>query len=75
MTVIVYSLPGCLQCHYTKEYLESKGVSFQEIDVSQDASAREALACNGISQMPYVVVDDETWTGYRRDRMRELFAS
>ncbi len=39
MTVTVYSTPTCPWCDKAKEYLESKGVAYEVVDVSKDKAA------------------------------------
>lgn len=39
MTVKVYSTPTCPWCDKVKEYLTSKGVSFETVDISSDRGA------------------------------------
>ena len=36
MKVKIYSTPSCPYCEQVKDYLSSKNIAFQEIDVSQD---------------------------------------
>lgn len=42
-TVEIYTTPSCPYCHAAKRLLRSKGVEFQEIDVSSDPSLRAAM--------------------------------
>ena len=42
--VIIYRTPFCGYCHRAKYLLESKGVPFQEVDVSDDPAKRRWLA-------------------------------
>ena len=42
-TVEIYTTPYCPYCIAAKRLLARKGVSFQEIDVSQDSALREAM--------------------------------
>ena len=39
MTVKVYSTPTCPWCDKAKEYLESKGVAYEVVEVSKDRAA------------------------------------
>ena len=57
MTVKVYSTPTCPYCKKAKEYLSSKGVSFQDIDVSTDkAAADEMVKISGQMGVPVIVI-------------------
>jgi glutaredoxin 3 len=42
--VIVYRTPACAYCFRVKHLLESKGIAFQEVDVSDDPGKRKWLA-------------------------------
>ena len=42
-TVEIYTTPSCPYCIAAKRLLRSKGVTFQEIDVSRDPSLRVAM--------------------------------
>ena len=42
-TVEIYTTPSCPYCIAAKRLLRSKGVTFQEIDVSLDPSLRVAM--------------------------------
>lgn len=42
-TIEIYTTPSCPYCVAAKRLLRSKGVTFQEIDVSRDPSFRVAM--------------------------------
>ncbi len=43
MTVKVYSTPTCPYCKMVKEYLSSRGVSYEDMDVSSNRAAAEEM--------------------------------
>ena len=43
MSVTVYSKPRCVQCDATKRALKKQGISYAEIDMSQDLDALEQV--------------------------------
>lgn len=57
MTITVYTRPACVQCVATKTWLRARGVTFVEVDVTQDEEAFAWAAATGIRQMPIVVAD------------------
>lgn len=65
--ITVYSKPNCMQCEFTKKYLNDKGVEFKEINVFEDGKALSMLRDAGYSQMPVVDIDGEKHTGFRPD--------
>lgn len=42
-SIEIYTTPFCGYCHAAKRLLDRKGVSYQEIDVSQDPALRQAM--------------------------------
>ncbi len=43
MRIIIYTRDNCVQCHATKRAMESRGVSFELVNVDQVADAAERL--------------------------------
>jgi len=41
MTVRVYSTPTCPYCKMAKSYLDDRGISYDDLDVSADVNARD----------------------------------
>ena len=70
-TVIVYSKPDCSACRVTYRALESKGIPYRVVDVTESAAALEYITQElGYSQAPVVVVDDnDHWSGFRPDKI------
>lgn len=62
-----------MSCKAAKEFLSSKGVPFQDIDVARDAEAREDLIRKtGQLAVPVITVDDEVIVGFDRRRLERL---
>ena len=72
MTVTVYTKPACVQCNATYRALDKKGITYQSVDISQDADALERLKALGYMQAPVVVTDQDHWSGFRPDKIAEL---
>jgi len=65
MEVKVYSTSTCPYCKIAKEYLSSKGVSFQNIDVSADqAAGEEMIKISGQMAVPVIVAGGEVIVGF-----------
>ncbi|HLS00947.1 MAG TPA: glutaredoxin-like protein NrdH [Beutenbergiaceae bacterium] len=75
MTVTVYSKPACVQCDATYRALDRYGVDYTIVDISMDTNALEYVKSLGHRQAPVVVTDTDHWSGYRRDRIRDLVAN
>ena len=72
-TVIVYSKPNCMQCQFTKKYLESKGISYEVKDIEQNDKAIDEVKQLGFSSLPVVIAEGlEAFNGFRPDMLNRL---
>lgn len=69
----VYTKPDCPNCVRTKEYFDSKGITYTSVDITEVPAALEYITAElGYSQAPVVVNnadDQDHWSGLRRDRL------
>ncbi len=56
--VEIYTTPFCPYCHAAKRLLQNKGVSYSEIDVSQDPGSRAKMTqrANGRRTVPQIFI-------------------
>lgn len=72
-TVIVYSKPNCMQCQFTKKYLENKGIPFEVKDIEQNEKAIDEVKQLGFSSLPVVIAEGiEAFNGFRPDMLNRL---
>lgn len=59
-SVEIYTTPYCGFCHAAKRLLDSKGVDYEETDVSRDRSLRSAMMdrANGGYTVPQIFIDN-----------------
>ncbi|GHG20100.1 MULTISPECIES: glutaredoxin-like protein NrdH [Paracoccus] len=72
MTIIVYSKPACVQCTATTRALDARGLSYDVIDLTEDAAAMERVTALGYRQAPVVIAGDAHWAGFRPDMIGRL---
>lgn len=72
MSITVYSKPACVQCTATTRALEAKGISFDLVDLTEDAAAMEMVQGLGYRQAPVVVAGEDHWAGFRPDLIGQL---
>jgi glutaredoxin 3 len=66
--IIVYSTPTCPYCSLVKDYLNQKGVEFEEKDVSVDrVAAREMIERSGEMGVPQIDINGTIIVGFNRD--------
>ena len=74
MTITVMTRPACVQCRATYRALDAKGIDYEILDLSEDASALEKAKSLGHLQAPVVITDEDHWSGFRPDKIDELAA-
>jgi glutaredoxin 3 len=71
--VKIYSTPSCVYCIVLKKFLEEKGISFTETDVSLDEnSAKEMIEKSGQMGVPVIEIDEEVIVGFNKDKITKL---
>lgn len=65
MSVKVYSTPSCPWCTVAKDYLSSKNVSFEDVDVSRDRdAAMEMVHKSGQRGVPVIDINGNIIVGF-----------
>jgi len=72
MAITVYTKPQCVQCNATYRALDSKGVDYEILDLTEDEKALEMVKSLGYLQAPVVITDDDHWAGFRPDKIASL---
>ncbi|MDF2051647.1 glutaredoxin family protein [Arthrobacter sp. Cr_A7] len=69
----VYTKPDCRNCDKTKDYFDSRGITYTTVDITEVPAALEYITEElGFSQAPVVVNnsdDQDRWCGLRRDKL------
>lgn len=72
MTITVYSKPACVQCTATTRALEARGLSYDLVDLTEDAEAMARVQELGYRQAPVVIAGEDHWAGFRPDIIGRL---
>ena len=59
-------------CQRTKEFLRSRGVEFEDRDVSTDTAALDDLSKLGYMTTPVLQINGETVVGFDRAKIERL---
>ena len=71
--VTIYTTPSCVYCKMTKAFFKEKGVTYEEKDVSTDATARdEMIAKSNQMGVPVIDVDGQLTVGFDKERLSKL---
>lgn len=69
-TVTVYSADWCAFCKAAKDYLDGKGIQYEEKNVEKDpAFAQEAVDKSGQMGIPVLDIGGEVIVGFDRPRI------
>ncbi|MGA2850396.1 MAG: glutaredoxin family protein [Terracidiphilus sp.] len=69
MTVVVYTAEWCRDCRAAKQFLDSHGILYTEINVDTDpAASAEVLRHVGKRAIPQLVIDGEWFQPYKPGR-------
>lgn len=70
--ITLYSTRNCPHCQRAKQYLQQRGLQFQELDVQQNVRAQKAFARLGARGVPVIMVGDTRIDGFDRGRLDDL---
>lgn len=56
--VIIYSTPTCAFCKTEKQWLESKGIEYHSIDITEDNEAKEHFEKSGYRGVPVTFIQE-----------------
>jgi glutaredoxin 3 len=69
----VYTMPTCHWCHQLKDFLDSKGIKYTDIDVSVDREkAEEMVEKTGQMGVPVSEIDGEYVIGFDQEKIKKL---
>lgn len=72
-TIVIYSKPNCMQCNFTKKYLDDKGVTYEIKDIFESEQALAEVQQLGFSSVPVILADgEEAFNGFRPDLLDQL---
>ena len=73
MNIKIYSTATCPYCKIAKEYLSSKGIDFEDIDVSNNQEAvEEMVKISGQMGVPVIAIGSEVIVGFDKSRIDSL---
>jgi glutaredoxin-like YruB-family protein len=71
--VKVYSTPGCNNCRMTKEFIKSKNIDFEDINIAENVEARNWLIeKTGYISAPVIQIGNEFIIGFDRKKIDSL---
>lgn len=75
VTTTVFTKNACPNCDATKSHLDSLGVAYNVINISEQPEYLDKLVALGFRGAPVVVTPQGAWAGYKKDKIEEVFGS
>lgn len=72
MQVTIYSKPQCAQCSATYRVLDTKGITYDIVDITTNKEGFSLVQSLGYRQVPVVVAGDNHWAGFRPDMIQKI---
>ena len=68
--VTIYSKQNCMQCKFTKNWLEKHEIEYLELDCTKDTDYLDEVRNLGFSALPVIVIDGhEAFYGFNPDKL------
>ena len=75
----IYSKNNCPFCVMAKNYLENKNINYREVNIEEDAEAREFIQSQGLRTVPQIFMDGKIfvqggWSGLSKMTADDIIA-
>ncbi|MDY6062689.1 MAG: glutaredoxin-like protein NrdH [Erysipelotrichaceae bacterium] len=71
--ITVYSKSGCIQCNFTKKFLEEHNLEYTNKDVELSSVALKEVKELGFTSLPVIVIEGlKPFNGFRPDILEKL---
>ena len=79
MMLTIYSKTVCPYCVQAKNYLKNKNINFREVNIEDDAEAREFIIQQGLRTVPQIFMDGKIfveggWTGLSKMSAEDILS-
>lgn len=72
-TVMIYSTPVCHYCQAAKAFFNENNVSYEDINVAEDAEKRqEMIEMTGQMGVPVIKIGNDVVVGFDEPKVKEL---
>lgn len=72
--ITIYSTPTCHFCHMAKDFFTSKGIVYEDFDVSSNLEKKkEMIDKSGQMGVPVILIDDKLIVGFNKPKIMEIF--
>ncbi len=76
VNVTIFSTPTCIYCHKAKEFFESKGVKYKNINVAEDRKALDHMVeISGQMGVPVIEIGKKIIIGFDKTAIEKALAA
>lgn len=68
----LYSTARCAHCRQLKQWLQQRGLRFQEFDIQRNARAQKDFARLGARGVPVLLIGDQRVDGFNPKQLEKL---
>lgn len=73
MSIKIYSTPTCIYCKNLKQFLQEKGIEFEDVNVAGNQEAlKEMVEKSGQMGVPVVEIDGQIVVGFDKEKISKL---
>ena len=74
--ITIYSKHNCMQCQFTKKFLEDLNIPFTEVNLSEQPEQAEVVKALGFQTLPVIAAEgQEPFGGFHPDKLNQLAES
>ena len=71
--ITIYSTPSCHFCNIAKDFFTSKGIVYEDFDVSSNLEKRkEMMDKSGQMGVPVILIKDQIIVGFNKPKIMDL---
>jgi glutaredoxin 3 len=75
MEIRIYTTPVCAYCKQAKEYFQSKGVDYAEIDLVSNPEAQQLVVSKtGMVAAPIIEINGQFIVGFDREKIDQCLS-
>ncbi len=72
--ITIFTSTTCTYCHEAMDWMDKKGYSYTERNISLDNEAKQELIKNGFMGVPVIYVGDDVVQGFDKAKLEKLLA-
>jgi len=68
----VWTNENCVQCERTKKFLDENNIEYTTLSLMENQEETKRFLDMGFRSAPVVETDNDIWSGFKLDKLKEL---